>query len=141
MLSKLPSVALALALSAGAAVAQVPATGPYTGGDLTWYNPSVGYGACGNLNADTDPVAALPIAFFSGYPGATTNPNLNPLCGRQIRITATPRGGLPVNITATIADACGGCAIMTSVDVAPVLFSQVTSLDVGRINGIVWDFV
>ncbi|KAJ7160615.1 hypothetical protein C8R43DRAFT_881337 [Mycena crocata] len=139
----------------------IPVNGPYTGGDcaciraliysilfsfsfpVTFYNPgSMGLTACGQKHEDTDPIAALPAAFFNNYQGATANPNINPLCGRQIVISASPTVGAPVvNVTATVADICGDCNITTSVDITPVLFDQIASQDVGRLHNITWDWL
>ncbi|KAJ7461356.1 hypothetical protein B0H11DRAFT_1816713 [Mycena galericulata] len=129
--------------SASASVVPViPTTGPYTGGDLTWYTPGeMNDTACGQKHADTDPIAALAIEFFDNYPGATADSNDNPLCGRQIVVTASPSAGAPaVNFTATVADICGNCNITNSVDVTPVLFTQVAPQSVGRLHNITWDW-
>ncbi|KAJ7268615.1 hypothetical protein C8J57DRAFT_1067180, partial [Mycena rebaudengoi] len=108
----------------------------------TFYNPGeMGATACGQYHKDEDPIAALPKAFFDSYPGATPeNPNNSPLCGKEIVITATGPDGEAKTIKATVADICGDCDIPTSVDVTPVLFSQVADLDVGRLHGISWEF-
>ncbi|KAJ7857180.1 barwin-like endoglucanase, partial [Mycena leptocephala] len=138
----LPTASTVVASTALPLASAIPALGPYTGGDLTFYTPGeMNATACGQKHADSDPIAALPKAFFDGYPGATpANPNISPLCGRQIIITAaTPEGPL-VNVTATVADICGDCNITTSVDVTPVLFTQVAPQSVGRVHGISWDW-
>lgn len=54
----------------------------------TFYN--VGLGACGITNVDTDFIAAVSYDFFDSYPGATANPNLNPLCGQSVQATCKP---------------------------------------------------
>ncbi|KAJ7111246.1 hypothetical protein C8R44DRAFT_799200 [Mycena epipterygia] len=139
-----PTSTLAPGTSVGApAPSAVSATGPYTGGDLTFYSPEQGgkATACGQMHKDTDTIAAIPQQFFDNYPGATANPNDSPLCGRQIVISAFPPQGAVVNITATVADICGGCNISTSVDVTPVLFSQVADQSVGRLHNISWDWL
>ncbi|KAJ7259821.1 hypothetical protein C8J57DRAFT_1515182 [Mycena rebaudengoi] len=117
--------------------------GPYTGGDLTFYTPStMNYTACGPKRYDTDPIAALPGAFFNSTPGATPdNPNNSPLCGKEILITAIAPDGQTKTIQATISDICGDCPISTSVDVTPILFDQVADQSVGRLHNISWDFV
>ncbi|EPQ53548.1 hypothetical protein GLOTRDRAFT_130892 [Gloeophyllum trabeum ATCC 11539] len=62
---------------------------------LTWF--SVGLGACGHNNVDSDLVLALSVADFgAGYPG--------PNCGRQVRITANGK-----TATGTVVDKCPGC--------------------------------
>ncbi|KAJ6602320.1 hypothetical protein B0H10DRAFT_1823119 [Mycena sp. CBHHK59/15] len=97
--------------------------------------------ACGPKHADTDPIAALPQAFFDGYPGATANPNDSPLCGKDIIISASATPGGPLlTARATVSDICGDCNITTSVDVTPVVFTQFTDQLAGRLHNISWDF-
>ncbi|KAJ7751907.1 hypothetical protein DFH07DRAFT_694287, partial [Mycena maculata] len=135
--------ASASAPSASASAAPPAVNGPYTGGDLTWYTPGeMGETACGRNYSDTDPIAALPQQFFDAYPGATANPNVSPLCGRRIIISAAPSPGAPImNVTAIVEDICGTCNISTSVDVTPIIFTQVAPESVGRLHNISWDWV
>ncbi|KAJ7223522.1 hypothetical protein GGX14DRAFT_352272, partial [Mycena pura] len=107
----------------------------------TYYTPGeMNATACGPKHQDSDPIAALAHDFFDNYPGATADPNNNPLCGRQIIITATGRSGEQVTAPATIADRCGDCNITTSVDVTGVIFDQFADTSVGRLYNISWDW-
>lgn len=54
-------------------------------GDGTFYD--AGLGACGQTNAPGDMIAAISEQAFDGYPGATANPNNNPICGKQVKAT------------------------------------------------------
>jgi hypothetical protein len=51
----------------------------------TWYNP--GLGACGISNSDSDLIVAVSATTFDQFPGATGNPNNNPICNRGIQIS------------------------------------------------------
>ncbi|KII96152.1 hypothetical protein PLICRDRAFT_35086 [Plicaturopsis crispa FD-325 SS-3] len=103
-------------------------------GDGTFYAP--GTGACGIFNTAADSIVAVSEAYFNSYPGATANPNLNPVCGKQISITYNG-----VTVPATITDKCGGCAGEFDLDMSPAVFDQLASELVGRITGVSWDFV
>ncbi|KAI0742254.1 hypothetical protein C8Q80DRAFT_1050949, partial [Daedaleopsis nitida] len=61
------------------------------------------------------------------FHGATANPNLNPMCGRQMRVTAAGR-----SVTATVVDTCPGYRL------SPTAFQQLAPLSVGRFHGINW---
>ncbi|KAF5335600.1 hypothetical protein D9758_017267 [Tetrapyrgos nigripes] len=63
-------------------------------GDATFYTP--GLGACGITNTESDMIAAVSEQFFDSFPGATPNPNLNPLCGRAISVSS---GGKTIQVT------------------------------------------
>ncbi|KAF9521148.1 hypothetical protein BS47DRAFT_1286422, partial [Hydnum rufescens UP504] len=65
---------------------------------------SPGLGACGITNTDADFIAAIDKSLFDSYPGATPNPNNNPVCGKKV--TATYQGK---SVTVAITDRCGGC--------------------------------
>ncbi|KAF5385592.1 hypothetical protein D9757_006755 [Collybiopsis confluens] len=58
----------------------VSARATYTG-DGTYFD--AGLGACGIVNTDADMIAAVGHVTFDTYPGATANPNLNPICGKK----------------------------------------------------------
>ncbi|CCM03001.1 uncharacterized protein FIBRA_05116 [Fibroporia radiculosa] len=72
------SVAL-LALFLGVAKAQ---TGT---GTLFWFTPGVG--ACGFTNTTDQSVASVSEEVFNNYPGATYNPNDNPICHHNLTVT------------------------------------------------------
>lgn len=48
-----------------------------------------GLGACGITNTNSDDIVALSMQLWDSWPGATANPNQNPICGRQIQISCT----------------------------------------------------
>lgn len=103
-------------------------------GQGTFY--ATGLGACGIVNKDTDYIAAVSHQLFDSYPGWDgRNPNNNPMCGRKIRASF---GGKSVVVAAT--DRCEGCKL-TDLDFSPSAFSQLNSFDVGRFDGMEWEWV
>jgi len=106
--------------------------GPFSG-DGTYYE--TGLGACGWYNSDTDYIAAVGAGYFDSYPGATANPNDNPICGRQI---TAQYGGNQVSVS--IVDRCAGCAGAYDLDFSPSAFSQLADQSVGRLTGVQWSF-
>ncbi|PIL27116.1 hypothetical protein GSI_10258 [Ganoderma sinense ZZ0214-1] len=101
-----------------------------SGGDATYYTP--GLGSCGFNNVDTDYIVAVDHATITSFPGAGANPNLNPMCGRKMRVTYGKK-----SITVTVADTCPGCAV-GSLDLTPTAFQKFAALGVGRLHGIKW---
>ncbi|KIY62043.1 carbohydrate-binding module family 5 protein [Cylindrobasidium torrendii FP15055 ss-10] len=105
-------------------------------GDVTYYD--TGLGACGVSSSNSEYVAAVSLSFFNSYPGATANPNLNPICGKVIRITYGSR-----SVDVTVRDNCPTCALY-DLDITLVAMQQLVDnpVGVGRItSGISWDFV
>ncbi|KAI0654595.1 RlpA-like double-psi beta-barrel-protein domain-containing protein-containing protein [Cubamyces menziesii] len=120
--------AVVLAVVSAAAVGLAQTTGT---GDATFYE--AGLGACGVFNTDSDFIVAIDAATFDNFPGATGNPNTNPICHKSL--TATGPDGKTVTVTVT--DRCAGCA-PGSIDLTPTAFQQLASLDVGRLHGVTW---
>ncbi|KAK8044005.1 RlpA-like double-psi beta-barrel-protein domain-containing protein-containing protein [Apiospora rasikravindrae] len=97
-------------------------------GDMTYYD--AGLGACGQTNNNNDAIVALPSHFFTA-----SNPNQDPLCNRNIRITYQGK-----STTAKIVDKCAGCS-GNSIDVTPSVFTTlVGGLGAGRVQ-VTWDYV
>lgn len=94
----------------------------YTG-DLTYYYPGGGYGACGQPIQNGDLVAAVSARFFTA-----ANPNQDPICGRTVTVTYNGRSA-----TARVLDKCGGCGAQ-DIDVTPAVFSQLADLSAGRVR-------
>ncbi|KAI1779171.1 RlpA-like double-psi beta-barrel-protein domain-containing protein-containing protein [Hypoxylon cercidicola] len=118
-MKSLASALLALAVSAGGAVAY--------SGDMTYFTP--GLGACGKHNSETDHVVALAAAQYGG----DANPNKAKVCGRKISIRY---GGKTAS--ATVVDKCPSCA-SGSINVSPAVFKQLASLDKGRVK-VTWGY-
>ncbi|PBK65629.1 hypothetical protein ARMSODRAFT_891594 [Armillaria solidipes] len=102
----------------------------YTG---TWYYP--GLGSCGITNTTSDMIVAVSHLLYDSYPGATANPNLNPICSKKLVATY---GGKSVTVTVT--DKCMGCAGMYDLDFTPTAFSRLASTDVGHLTGVDWNW-
>ncbi|KIM36843.1 hypothetical protein M413DRAFT_285430 [Hebeloma cylindrosporum] len=66
-------------------------------GTLFIFTP--GLGACGFANTSAQTVASVSKPVFTGYPGATSNPNKNPICTHRLLI----KSGLK-NLTVPIVD-------------------------------------
>jgi len=95
-------------------------SGAQTGGNATYYDP--GLGSCGNTNTDADLVVALNPAWMPQS------------CGSCIVVSY--QGS---SVTVKVVDTCEGCDY-TSVDLSRTAFSQLASLDAGRLTGISWNW-
>ncbi|KAJ7597971.1 RlpA-like double-psi beta-barrel-protein domain-containing protein-containing protein, partial [Mycena floridula] len=94
-----------------------------------------GTGACGIFNVDSDFIVAVSHILYDEFPGATANPNLNPICRRSIQASF---GGRTVKVA--IRDRCTGCA-ETDLDFSPAAFEALAPLSVGRLHGVVWTWL
>ncbi|MEV0241587.1 RlpA-like double-psi beta-barrel domain-containing protein [Streptomyces sp. NPDC050674] len=90
-------------------------------GQATYYD--VGLGACGSIHKNTDFVAALNMAQYSGD-----------LCGRTLRVTG-PDGQVDV----TVVDSCPGCG-HGDLDLSPAAFQKIAPLSAGRV-AVRWTFL
>ena len=60
----------------------------FTSNKATWYNTSTGaVGACGWPIVNSDLIVAVSKDVYDTWPGATANPNNNPICNKTITIT------------------------------------------------------
>lgn len=109
------------------------ATGILRSGDATYYG--TGLGACGITSTDESMIAAASMHLFDNFPGATANPNMNPICGRKVR--ATYKGA---TVIVQIVDRCVGCAIF-DLDFSPTAFGLIGPMDKGRLHGMNWHFM
>ncbi|KAF0729223.1 DPBB 1 domain-containing protein [Aphis craccivora] len=98
-------------------------------GDLTYY--SLGLTACGQVYADDDMVAAIAFDHFT-----TPNPNLDPVCGKRVKIIDPTT---LKSIVVTVRDKCEACNT-NDIDVSPSAFEKLKPKIVGRIK-VVWDFI
>ncbi|KAJ3829219.1 barwin-like endoglucanase [Lentinula raphanica] len=105
----------------------------YTG-DGTYYTP--GLGACGLTNDATQLVAAIGHQAFDSFPGATANPNLNPICGKKVTASYGKH-----KVTVKIVDRCAGCAGEDDLDFSLAAFSVLADPAVGRLHGVTWEYV
>jgi hypothetical protein len=89
-----------------------------------------GLGACGTVATDDSPIVAVSHLLYDNYPGATINPNNNPICGQKIRATYAGK-----SVDVTVQDRCTGCA-MWDLDFSPKLFGELADLDLGRLKNV-----
>ncbi|EEH43194.1 uncharacterized protein PADG_08014 [Paracoccidioides brasiliensis Pb18] len=101
--------------------------GPYTG-DLTYYDP--GLGACGIDSKSSDAICAVSHFLYDAV-STSSNPNLNPLCGKKLRL----RKGVK-SVDVTVVDRCVGCQ-PTDIDVSISVFTQLALEERGRV-GVEW---
>lgn len=107
--------------SGGSCSASTPCSG-----DITYYDPGVGMGACGWQSTKNEPVVALPHQFMG------PQSNGNPYCGKTVTIK---HGGK--TSTAKIVDKCMGCNGF-SIDLSDAAFTQLSALSVGRTDATWW---
>jgi hypothetical protein len=98
--------------------------GPYTG-DLTYYAP--GLGACGITSQNGDSIVAVSHIIFDAV-SVGSNPNLNPLCGKMVRVR---RDGKSVDLK--VVDRCVGCAAR-DLDVTEDTFAKLANVVLGRVT-------
>lgn len=109
------------AASAGSCTAGSPCNG-----DITYYDPGVGAGACGWKNTKDEPVVALPHSFMG------EKSNGNPYCGKTVTIVHNGKTS-----TARVVDKCMGCTGF-SIDLSDSAFTQIEALSVGRTSAKWW---
>lgn len=88
-----------------------------------------GLGACGWYNSDSDYIVAISELIFLTWPGATDNPNDNPVCGKKIRATYAGK-----SVDVTVVDYCVGCSNPWHLDMSPGAFQQLNTLDNGMMT-------
>ncbi|WP_416982476.1 RlpA-like double-psi beta-barrel domain-containing protein [Streptomyces sp. T028] len=127
--------AVAGAIAATTALGASPAsaaTATWHYGSITWYNPSVGVGACGEWHGDNELVAAVSSQLYGSYP----NPNNSPVCGKYV-IVYGPSG---TATWAKIVDKCPTCGPY-DVDLSPAAFDVISDLGVGRFSTYWADYI
>lgn len=87
--------------------------------------------ACGKSFTDDELVAAIAFSYWT-----TANPNLDPICGRLVRVE-DPQNGKFVDVR--IFDKCGGCKA-GDIDLSPAAFQKLKDFGVGRWQGR-WKFI
>ncbi|KIY74184.1 carbohydrate-binding module family 5 protein [Cylindrobasidium torrendii FP15055 ss-10] len=104
-------------------------------GEATYYDP--GLGACGIVNTSSDLIVAVSLTYFNKYPGAGTNPNLNPICGKKIRVTYEGR-----TVDVAVEDNCPTCAEYDlDLTMTAIKYLVDDPVFVGRLKGVTWEFI
>lgn len=106
-------------------------------GDGTWYNVNQhnAPGSCGKMHYDNEYVVAVAHGSYDTYPGATANPNDNPICGKNLKATYQGK-----SVVVTVVDRCGDCDNPNSIDMSPTAFKVLADLGAGRLSGVEWDY-
>lgn len=103
-------------------------------GDLTYYSPGPGYGACGFENTSQDAICAVSHLVFDAM-AIDSNPNHNPLCGRKIRITRfDEQQGRNNSVDVEVVDRCTGCE-PNDIDLSIRMFEILADEGQGRVLG------
>ncbi|EPE32182.1 Barwin-like endoglucanase [Glarea lozoyensis ATCC 20868] len=103
-------------------------------GDLTYYSPGPGYGACGFENTSHDKICAVSHLVWDAV-STSSNPNLNPLCGKKIRITRFDAAkGRNSSVDVEVVDRCTGCKA-EDVDLSLDMFTALADEGQGRVVG------
>lgn len=142
ILSLTLGLSLGLGLRPPSPTTPLPLPGPpstHHTGDLTYYSPGPGYGACGYTNTSAQLVCALSHLVFDAA-SISGNPNENPLCGRRLRVRRTDeRDGKDKSVDVMVVDRCVGCEA-TDVDLSPAAFGRLAAEERGRVGG-VWGWL
>jgi len=129
-------------VSTSSYVAPVASSTPSTGGsyggggseysgEATYYAP--GLGSCGDTNDSSELIVAISHTLMDAAGGS----NGNPLCGKQIKATASDTGK---SVTVSVKDRCVGCA-EGDLDFTETGFEQLGhALGDGRFD-ITWSYV
>ncbi|KAF9476855.1 hypothetical protein BDN70DRAFT_811551 [Pholiota conissans] len=92
-------------------------------------------GACGYTNTSQQIVASVSNVVFNNYPGATANPNKNPICHHKIFIQSGSK-----NLTASIVDFFQS-KDTNNVGLSDAGFSQFADLSDGIVPNVAWSIV
>ncbi|KAF8161570.1 hypothetical protein B0H34DRAFT_796336 [Crassisporium funariophilum] len=104
----------------------------YTG-TLFIFTP--GLGACGYTNNSQQLVASVPGRVFNSYPGATANPNKNPICHHKLTVSNGVK-----KVTAAIVD-FNNDPTPNNVGLSMPGFEQFGTVDDGVVRGVTWTIV
>ncbi|KAG0151020.1 hypothetical protein CROQUDRAFT_651536 [Cronartium quercuum f. sp. fusiforme G11] len=132
-LAKKPATQVAAGASTAQHAVNLAATGILRSGDATYYG--TGLGACGETSTDDSMIAAVSHLLFDNFPGATANPNSNPICGRKVKATHNGK-----SVVVKIIDRCVACQIF-DLDFSPTAFGEIGPMDEGRLHGMTWEFM
>jgi len=91
-------------------------------------------GACGQIHYNSEYVCAVAYQTFDSYPGATDNPNDNPMCGQNLQLTYGDK-----SVIVTVVDRCASCNNPTDIDLSPTAFQVLGDMSIGRLYGGTWE--
>ncbi|KAI1792224.1 barwin-like endoglucanase [Ganoderma leucocontextum] len=100
------------------------------GGNATTYAP--GLGSCGVFSIDANFVVAVDAHTINNFPGAGSDPHLNPLCFRKLKVTYKEK-----SVIVKVVETCDNCKV-GSVELSPAAFKRLAPLKTGRLDNITW---
>ncbi|KAK4228126.1 hypothetical protein QBC38DRAFT_168918 [Podospora fimiseda] len=107
--------------------------------EFTYFSPSVGLSACGQIHADNELICAVGYELFDGAAKdkkvGEGNPNANPLCGMRIKVKRDDGKEVEVQVV----DRCTGCGVK-DLDLSKGAFEEIADEKDGRIKGS-WEWV
>ncbi|KAJ7511286.1 hypothetical protein B0H11DRAFT_1954614 [Mycena galericulata] len=106
---------------------------PNRNGTVFQFEPDLG--ACGWTNTSDQSVGTVSMTTFNNYPGATKNPNKNPICGRNMTIQANGVTVIVVVVDNFKEDKNAG---PNDVGVTDMDFSTMANLKDGTIPNATW---
>ncbi|KAH8801231.1 hypothetical protein DL96DRAFT_789615 [Flagelloscypha sp. PMI_526] len=129
------SSVLTLAALVTARPVTLRAESSYSGGDITYYDG--GPSACGpNIDTNSDKTVAVSTHVYNSFPGATSNPNNNPICKKKVKATVNGRTQILL-----VQDMCEGCKD-ADLDLTMAAWDGFgVPRSAGRVGGLEWEFV
>ncbi|KAJ7182298.1 hypothetical protein C8R43DRAFT_1228771 [Mycena crocata] len=102
----------------------------------TVFQIDAGLGACGWTNTSSQAVCSVSETVFKGYPGATSNPNKNPICHHFANITVDGKS-IKVQVVDFFVEDANATA--KDIGIPPMQFTKLDpDLDDGIIEGAIW---
>ncbi|KAM5543856.1 hypothetical protein V8D89_002473 [Ganoderma adspersum] len=102
------------------------------GGNATTYDP--GLGSCGVFSTAAELVVAVDAHTINNFPGAGSDPHLNPMCGRKLKVTYKKK-----SVTAKVVETCPASKCKVgSVELSPTAFKRLAPLSAGSLHNITW---
>jgi len=106
-------------------------------GDMTYYNPSMGMGACGPgpdgyVYQDTDMVVAVSHLMMGSL---SSGDQENALCWKKLTIFNPATGETNSGM---VVDKCMGCPGNQDIDLSPALFDTLGNSGNGRYHDVQW---
>ncbi|KAI0074865.1 hypothetical protein K474DRAFT_1709517 [Panus rudis PR-1116 ss-1] len=102
----------------------------------TLFNFVPGLGACGFTNTSSQTVASVSSKVFNTFPGATANPNDNPICHHSVNISHNG-----VSVAAHVVDFFTAPNADDNVGLSPSAFQKFAPLDDGIVPNVTWSIV
>ncbi|KII95423.1 hypothetical protein PLICRDRAFT_170079 [Plicaturopsis crispa FD-325 SS-3] len=107
-----------------------------TSGKGTLFNFAPGLGACGFTNTSTELVASVSAKNFNSYPGATSNPNKNPICTHKLTVSLGDK-----HYSAKIVDYFVAQGQDSDVGFSDAAFTKFANPSQGTVEGVSWVIV